>query len=84
MIITKFYKKREDGIDLYRTFSNQGYCVRCDQDGTVYDEVVNVQNSGYTFTETDIPVADEISDAEALDILTGRDADEPQDSAQTP
>lgn len=78
MIKTEFYKTREDGVDLYRTFSDENLRIRCDQDNAVYDEAVNVQNSGYTFTETDEPIiSEEISDSEALSIIMGRGPYEP-------
>jgi len=74
MIKTEFYKTREDGVDLYRTFSDQRMRIHCNEDGHDYDEAVNVQNSGFTFVETDVPIAyeDEISNTQALNIIMGR------------
>jgi hypothetical protein len=75
MIINEFYREREDGVRLYRTYSDAGMMIQHEQTGAVYSEAVDVENSGHTYVETDVPVeSDDISDAEALDILLGRDA----------
>ena len=77
MIRTDFFRTREDGVDLYRTYSDKKVMIVCDQNGNEYEEAVNVQNSGYTYTETDIPIpSEEITDTEALNIIMGRDQDE--------
>lgn len=81
MIKTDFYRTREDGVDLYRTYSDQNVLIHCNEDGGDYEEAVNVQNSGFTFFETDIPIpeeSEEISDTEALNIIMGRDGNEPE------
>ena len=79
MIKQDFYRTREDGVDLYRTYSDQNVKIHCNEDGGDYDEAVNVQNSGFTFYETDIPIEDEeITDTEALNIIMGRDGNEPE------
>jgi len=79
MIKTDFFRTREDGVDLYRTYSDQGVLIHCNEDGGDYDEAVNVQNSGFTFYETDIPIeSEELTDTEALNIIMGRDQDEPE------
>lgn len=73
MIKTEFYKVREDGVDLYRTYSDKDVKIHCNEDGHDYDEAVNVQNSGYTFVETEVPVeSPEITDTQALNIIMGR------------
>lgn len=78
MIKTDFFRTREDGVSLYRTYSDNNVKIRCNEDGGDYDEAVNIQNSGFTFYETDIPIeSPEISDTEALNILLGRENDEP-------
>lgn len=84
MIQTKFYKTREDGIKLYRTYSDKNMMIQKDGTEELYDEAIDVENSGFTYTETDIPIDDEeepTSEVEqkaaAFDYLTGRgDSDE--------
>lgn len=73
MVKTEFYMTRSDGVNLYRTYSDLGkMLVR--NDGVEYGEAVDVENSGYTYTEGDYPVEDMTeTEAKALayDIITG-------------
>lgn len=55
MIKTEEYMTRSDGVKLIRTYSDAGFQIRQDQTGVVYSEAIDVENSGYTYTETDIP-----------------------------
>lgn len=73
MIMTEFYKTREDGVALYRTYSDAGMMIR-QETGNLYDEAVDIENQ-HTYTETDMPVEDELTDSEALSIIMGRDVD---------
>ena len=52
MIVREFYKVRRDGVNLYRTFSDEGRVIIRD-DGVEYDEAIDVEGSPYTYTETD-------------------------------
>lgn len=54
MIKTEEYMTRSDGVKLIRTYSDAGFQIRQDQTGIVYSEAIDVENSGYTYTETDI------------------------------
>ena len=75
MIINEFYREREDGVKLYRTYSDAGMMIRQEQTGAEYAEAIDVEDSGYSYTETDTPIdGEELTDSEALDILLGRDA----------
>ena len=75
MIINEFYREREDGVRLYRTYSDAGMMIQQEQTGAVYSEAVDVENSGNTYIETDMPIeSEDITDSEALNILLGRDA----------
>lgn len=75
MIINEFYREREDGVRLYRTYSDAGMMIQQEQTGAMYSEAVDVENSGYTYVETDTPIeSEDITDSEALNILLGRDA----------
>ena len=52
-----------------RTYSNEGrYLIR--EDGAVYEEAVDVENSGHTYIEGDIIPDIEITAEEALKIIT--------------
>ena len=72
MVKTDFYKTRRDGVDLYRTYSNENMMIRQNETGRVYAEAIDVENSGYTYTETDIPiepVPDELTIEDTLGML---------------
>ena len=76
MIRTEFYRTREDGVNLYKTSSDRDLMIRQDQTGALYDAAIDVEGAGYTYTETDTPIEDEVSDHEALQIIMGRDGNE--------
>lgn len=56
MVKTDFYKKRKDGVNLYRSYSDRDMMIRQDQTGNEYAEAIDVENSGYTYTETENPI----------------------------
>ena len=86
MIDREFYGTREDGINLYRTYTDKNVYIHQEQTGAEYAiEAIDVENAPYTYTETDIPIdiepspidEDIVQKAEAFDYLTGRsDGDE--------
>ena len=63
MIIKKFYITRNDGVDLYRTYSDKGLQIRKVGTDEIYDEAVDVADAPYTYEETDIP-AEEATEAD--------------------
>ena len=76
MIKTEFYKTREDGVNLYRTFSDQNVKIRCEQTDSIYDEAINIENRGYTYVETDIPIEMQEEDYRAVAYtLLGREGE---------
>lgn len=74
MIVTEFFKVREDGVKLYRTYSDKGVKIRQVETHIEYDEAIDVENTEYTYEETAVPI-EEILDANqkarAYDIITG-------------
>ena len=64
MVITEFYKTRFDGVNLYRTYSDQGR-ILIRNDGIEYSEAIDIENSGYTYIESDITMED-TTEAEAF------------------
>lgn len=65
MIITEFYRTRRDGVNLYRTYSDSGRRV-VREDGAVFDEAVDVENSGHVYTEGEL-LPDEKNETEVMD-----------------
>jgi hypothetical protein len=59
MLKKEFYRTREDGVNLYRTYSDENFMIRQNETGNLYDEAIDVENAPYTYTETDIPIEEE-------------------------
>lgn len=55
-IVTEYYKTREDGVRLVRTFSDIGMMI--ERDGIVYDEAIDPEELGRDYIETDVPCED--------------------------
>lgn len=53
-IITEYYKTREDGVVLNRTYSDKG--VMIERDGVRYDEAIDPAELNRKYTETDTPL----------------------------
>ena len=56
MIITEFFITRDDGVNLFRTYSDQDFMIR--QKGTdyLYEEAIDPESSGRTYEETELPI----------------------------
>lgn len=66
--------------DRVHTYSDAGMKIMQEQTGIVYEDAMDVPSMGYTYTETDEPITgEELTDTEALNIIMGRDSDEPAD-----
>ena len=59
MLKNEYYMTREDGVELFRSFSDTGMMIRKDGTQELYSEAIDVSGTANTFTETDIPVEDE-------------------------
>lgn len=59
MIFREFYKTREDDVNLYRTYSDEGYYIKQNETGVVYEEAIDIENAPYTYSETDILIKSE-------------------------
>ena len=66
--------------DRVHTYSDAGMKILQVETGIVYEDALDVPTSGYTYTETNIPIVDELTDSEALRIIMGRDSHEQDDS----
>jgi hypothetical protein len=54
MIVTEYYKTREDGVVLNRTYSDKGMMI--ERDGVRYDEAIDPAELNRVYTETDEPI----------------------------
>ena len=60
MIVKEFYKTRDDGVNLHRTYSDEGLQIRKTGTDEVYDEAVDVEGAPFEYEETDIPIEREV------------------------
>ena len=59
MIIKEFYKTRKDGINLYRTYSDQSVYIRKVGTEEEYTEAIDVESAPFTYVETNEPIEEE-------------------------
>ena len=78
MIVTEYFKTREDGIVLNRTYSDLSMMI--ERDGVRYSEAIDPAELNRQYTETDEPIepeteTEELTEIEqkarAYDIITG-------------
>ena len=53
MIHTIFFITRKDGVNLYKTYSDNNWYIRKVGTNEEYSEAIDVEGSGYTYEETD-------------------------------
>lgn len=56
MIKKEFYKTRNDGVNLYITYSDLGLKIRKIGTDEIYDEAIDVENAPYEYEETEEPI----------------------------
>lgn len=56
MLKREFYRQREDGVNLYRTYSDENYYIIQFPTEILYSEAIDVENAPYTYEETNIPI----------------------------
>lgn len=60
-VIKEFDMTREDGVNLYKSYSNKGEKIRKVGTDEVYDEAIDVENAPYTYEETGEKIESEVS-----------------------
>ena len=75
-IIKKFYLTREDGVNLYKTYSDLNLKIQKVNTDEIYDEAIDVEFTTYRYEETQEPIenidnTEIIEKAMAYDILVG-------------
>ena len=53
MLKTEFFRTREDGVKLYRTYSDENYTIIQHPTEVEYEEAVDIEGAPYTYTESD-------------------------------
>lgn len=56
MIQKEFYVTREDGINLYRTYSDINHYIKQIETGHVYAEAIDVESATFTYEETEVEI----------------------------
>ena len=51
MLVKEFYRKREDGKDLYKTYSDENFMIRKVGTDELYEVAIDVES--YVYEETD-------------------------------
>lgn len=59
MIKVEFFRTREDGIDLYRTYSDENYLIEQVSTGVIYEEAVEEKPQEYIETDEKIFIENE-------------------------
>lgn len=52
MIKREYYKTRQDGVKLYKTYSTENYYIIQYPTGIEYDIAIDVETSPYIYTES--------------------------------
>lgn len=66
MIIRDFYRTREDGVSLYKSYSSDGYYIQKVGTDEVYIEAIDVENAPYSYVETSDKIEERDENGELL------------------
>lgn len=64
MIVKEFFRERNDGVKLYRTYSDKNLKIRKLGTEEVYDEAIDVSTASFVYVETDISIQTEKAEQE--------------------
>lgn len=53
MVVREFYRTRYDGVNLYRTYSDEGFKIQKVGTDEVYTEAIDVENAPFEYVETE-------------------------------
>ena len=56
MVVREFYTTRKDGVNLFRTYSDEGLYIMQIPTGIKYSEAIDVESAPYTYMETNEPI----------------------------
>lgn len=52
MIVKEFYRTRKDGINLFKTYSDEGFMIKQVETGALYSIAIDVEYKEYNYIET--------------------------------
>ena len=53
MIKRELYKTRNDGVNLYRTYSDEAYRILQVETNQIFDEAIDVETAEFNYIETE-------------------------------
>jgi hypothetical protein len=56
MIIKELFKTRKDGVNLYKSYSDENVKLKQVETGVLYDSPIDVEEANFTYEETDVPI----------------------------
>jgi hypothetical protein len=56
MIVKEFYKTRNDGVNLYKTYSDKDKYIKKVGTEELYSEAIDIDGAPYVYEETDIDI----------------------------
>ena len=59
MIKKEYYGTRKDGINLYKTYSDENYLIRKIGTNEIYDLAIDVENAPYEYEEMENKIEEE-------------------------
>lgn len=59
MVQREYHSTREDGVKLFRSFSDKGVMIRKLGTQQIYDEAIDVEKAPYRYVETETPINSE-------------------------
>ena len=59
MIIREFYRTRKDGVNLFKTYSDNKVMIQKVGTNEIYDEAKDIETAPYVYEETDKPIVEE-------------------------
>ena len=59
MIKKELYMTRNDGVKLYRTYSDENYAILQVETNRLYQEAIDVEDANYTYAETEEKIEEE-------------------------
>jgi hypothetical protein len=60
MIVREFYTQREDGVDLFKIYSDKNLKIQKVGTSEVYDVAVDVSTAPWHYIETQAPILEDI------------------------
>lgn len=64
MVVKEFYRTRNDGVNLYKSYSNAGYMIRKVGTDEIYSEAIDVEFAPYVYEETNKLIVNELFNGE--------------------